>query len=168
VAAGARLEGNAISIWLTTLNGLLAPGGSELAAMQTGNISFKNGSSLELQLVSSTELDQLRVAGTVSLSGAVELQLFLGDSFVLSNPIPILLNDGSDAIVRSAGGGFAIGGNILDEGESFTVGGQAFRISYSAGDGNDIYLTVPEPSSGLLVLAAVAALSSRRSSRSRD
>jgi hypothetical protein len=45
----------------------------------------------------------------------------------------------------------------LDEGASFAVGSNLFRISYVGGDGNDVVLTNTIPEAGICQLAAMGA-----------
>lgn len=166
VSAAGRLEGNATLSRPVTLSGALAPG-LGIGAFETGSVTFNAGSRLELQLMSPSSFDQLRVKGTVAFSGAAQLTLDLaGANFGNIFQLPILLNDGTDAIALTGATGFALGANILGEGESFYVGEQPFQITYAGGDGNDVYLSVPEPgTAALLVLGALPLLRRRRRQR---
>jgi fibronectin-binding autotransporter adhesin len=159
VAAGGRLEGDAsFPTHPLSLGGTLAPGDG-LGIVETGNLTLQGGSTLELELASPASFDQVRITGAVTFSGLVQLSLDLGGGTLGGNfHLPILLNDGSDLISISATKGFTIGGNVLDEGEDFTIGEQMFRITYAGGDGNDVVLAVPEPAAATLLALGLAPL----------
>jgi hypothetical protein len=81
--------------------------------------------------VAGTDYDQLAVAGTVTLSGPLVANV---TSYVAPGAsIRLIDNDGTDPVVGTFAG--------LAEGATLTLDGQAFTISYAAGDGNDVWLT---------------------------
>ncbi len=101
-----------------------------------GNLDMASGSSLEIEIggtTECTEYDQVRVTGSVQLSGAVlslsQLGLFVPSD---SDTFLIVDNDGNDSITGTFDG--------LPEGVSIPVAGISFNISYQGGDGNDIEL----------------------------
>jgi hypothetical protein len=55
-----------------------------------------------------------------------------------------------------------VNGNALSEGERFFIGTQDATISYFGGDGNDVVITVPEPTSLTLLLSATALIGVKR------
>jgi autotransporter-associated beta strand protein len=147
----------------TTINGTLAPGYNGAGPLGVGNLTLNNGSTLALDIASPTLFDQVNATGTITLNGTIDLTLNLsfdpadwGDSFLVLN------NDGSEATAGT--GRFAFAGQRLEEADAFTVGSQAFRISYAGGSGNDVVLyAIPEPSALALLFAAGALLGIRRS-----
>ncbi|MGH8103834.1 MAG: choice-of-anchor Q domain-containing protein, partial [bacterium] len=72
----------------------------------------------------------LHVVGAVTLAGT--LNVILGFTPATNDTFTIILNDGADAVVGTFAG--------LPEGATFTVGTEAFRITYAGGDGNDVVL----------------------------
>lgn len=167
VDVAGRLEGSSTFFRDVALNGTLAPGvGAAVGSFETGNITMAAGAKLELQAISPTDFDQLRVNGTVTLNGLV--QLVLGVTGVTGNPAfqwPILLNDGTDAITVSATKAFAINSTPLTEGATFNVNGFNATITYKGGDGNDVYVTIPEPGCAALGAFGLAGLLARRPAR---
>jgi hypothetical protein len=117
-----------------------------------GNFDLQSGSTFNVELAGTSpgvEYDQLFANGTVTLAGALNLTASFtptnGDLFF------ILVNDGADAISGTFTG--------LNEGSTFTVGGQDYQITYQANfettpsftGGNDVaLLAVPEPAAALL------------------
>jgi hypothetical protein len=82
----------------------------------------------------------VRVSGvgrTVTLGGNLEVSL---DNFVpqVGDRFTIVDLQGASSVIN---GTFNHDGKSLDEGDIFTADGHRFRISYVAGDGNDISLT---------------------------
>jgi autotransporter-associated beta strand protein len=114
----------------------IAPGNSP-GCLNTGNLSFSSGSSLDIEIAGNTvctEHDQLNVTGTVNVTDATLNTTLLngftpksGDNFV------IVANDGTDPVTGTFTG--------LAEGATFTVGSTVFKITYAGGTGNDIMLT---------------------------
>ncbi len=112
-----------------------------------------------------TEYSQLNVTGSISLEG--DLSVSLSFAPAESSLYFLLLNDGADAIAGTFAG--------LAQGATFSVGGQAFMISYigdsstsSFTGGNDVVLmavTVPEPGVAALAFGGVCAALLRRRSR---
>ena len=145
-----------------TINGTLAPGDGGPGILSVAGVSFVNGSTFAIEITSVSAFDQLNSSGSVSLSGTINLALTLGfdpsdglDSFV------VLANDAADAIIGT--GRLAIDGNPLEEGETFFVGSQEFRISYTGGTGNDVVLdAVPEPTTCILLIVGSSLLGGRR------
>src|SRR5436309_2904445 len=78
----------------------------------------------------------LPVTGTVSLSGAT-LSGTMGFTPPTGSTFTIVNNDGSDAVVGTFAG--------LAEGSTVVLSGQAFKISYVGGTGNDVVLSVAKP-----------------------
>jgi hypothetical protein len=107
--------------------------------LTTGDFTLANTGTLEVEIASVTpgKFDQVKVAGTVSLAGQLDLALSsrlaasIGDSFTLID------NDGTDAVSGAFAG--------LAEGAVFSVGGKSFGITYRGGTGNDVTLTLVNP-----------------------
>ncbi|MCP4275986.1 MAG: hypothetical protein GY779_06495 [Gammaproteobacteria bacterium] len=103
-----------------------------------GNLNMASTSSLEIEIGGTTECseyDQVRVTGSVELSGAVLSLTQLG-AFVPSDSdtFIIISNDDSDSITGTFAG--------FPEGGIVSIGGKSFNISYQGGDGNDIELYI--------------------------
>lgn len=117
-------------------NGVISPGSSLGMLTVNGNTSLASGSALSVDLnglIAGNLYDQLKVTGTVNVTGATLLARMnfggaVGNSFV------VLDNDGSDAVVGTFAG--------LPQGSTFPVGEAVFSISYTGGTGNDIVLTI--------------------------
>jgi fibronectin-binding autotransporter adhesin len=129
----------------------IAPGNSP-GCLTAGNTTFTATSTFEVELADSTvcsEYDQLKVSGTVDLSGATLQTILLNDFKPTKGTVfTIIDNDGTDAVT----GIF----KDLAEGASVSVGGTVFAISYKGGDGNDVVLkteNVPgAPNTGVQLL----------------
>jgi hypothetical protein len=148
-------------------SGTLSPGdGVGTLSVRDVTLSRRDASqpaTLALEIASATSYDRLLVRGTIELSSFPALTLEFGydpedgvDSFL------VVANEGSGSIA----GHFQFGENELEEGESFLVGNQALRLSYTGGDGNDLVLyAIPEPNATLLLLVATTLASARRRGR---
>lgn len=165
---GGTLAGDG-PVGAVTLNagGTVAPGASP-AILAAGNLNF-NGGTLALELngiTAGTDYDQLSATGSVAFSANTPLTLSLGfDPVDGVDAFTIVSNDLADS-VNTAGGLFSFGGTPLAQGATFTASGQAFSISYTGGDGNDVVLTaVPEPASIAMLLGGLGILGARRRSR---
>lgn len=91
------------------------------------------------------------VTGTVTLGGALILNA-TGAPFPVGHTYLLIANDATDAVIGTFAG--------LPEGAIIISGGQAFRISYVGGTGNDVVLTAVAasaiPTLGPLALIALA------------
>ena len=168
--------GGTVGAVSVTSGGTLAPGSSP-GILSTGNVALGAGSHFGVDLgksgvtaVAGTDYDQLNVTGTVGLTG-VDLALTLNSGIQAGDIFYLVSNDSTDGYL---GDGFFSSVNgvatPLAQGAEFTVGGQAFRISYDAnwtgtegtstftgGGGNDVALLalVPEPQAGALAIGAL-------------
>ena len=138
---------------MTQLDGILAPGALGLAGITTinGNYQLQSPGDLEISILSASVFDVLNVNGLVDLAGSLIVTddtpgLLIGTGFV------IVSNDNADAITGTFLG--------LPEGAPFTTpAGNQFTVSYLAGDGNDVGVTVvPEPATGAMLLGAAGML----------
>ncbi len=152
---GRLVDAATINFSVQQLAGTLAVGPDGGTGLTTINGDYTqsagpgSGPTLELSIVSDSQFDTLLVNGLVGLSGILSVvddfaSLTLGQEYIIVD------NDGADAIV----GAFL---NAPDGGIYNSPGGNAYRISYSAGDGNDVSLTVviPEPATGALLLGSM-------------
>jgi fibronectin-binding autotransporter adhesin len=161
---GAVLGGSGTVGALTVLDGgTVAPGNSP-GILSTG--AYNQAGTLSLQLdgtLAGVEYDQVKVNGTVNLSGS--LTASVGYTPVNGQLLFILNNDGADAIIGTFSG-------IADL-DTIDLGGYQWKISYTANyvgsdtgtftGGNDIVLkAVPEPSALVLLGLSTFCLVSRR------
>lgn len=130
-----------------------SPGNSP-AQVSFGNLMFDATTSLKIELAGltpGTAFDQLLIGGNATLgNAALIVDLINGYAPTIGNTFEILDVSGT-RFGRFAG---------LGEGAIFRADGQDFSITYTGGDGNDVFLTsinpapVPEPSPFALLLVA--------------
>lgn len=135
--AGSHVCGTNITslVGIVIFGGTSAPGCSpgimtvhgDLVQLETGVLEIELGGSRVGQLV-----DQLRVEGSVSLAGSLDVRLIHEFQPLAGDRFAILRNDGDDPISGTFAG--------LTEGAAVRVGPHRFRISYTGGDGNDVVL----------------------------
>jgi len=148
VSSGANLIGTGTIVGPVSVlsGGHLAPGLSP-GTINTGSLLLKTGSFLDEQIFGSTpgtgagHYDQVNVTGTVNLDagndGGATLTLDLTGYTPTTNTVhTIIANDGTDAVV----GKFKYLGNVLNNGDSITIGSVTLKIFYTGGDGNDVVL----------------------------
>jgi hypothetical protein len=158
---GVLTDAATINFSLEQMGGTLNVGadGSVGSTTNNGDYTKSAGATLQLSIVSDSEFDRLIVNGLSGVSGMLSVvddfaSLTLGQEFV------IVENDGADAIV----GAFS---NAPNGGVYTSNLGTAFQVSYSAGDGNDVSLTViPEPATGALILGSIGMFALLRRRRS--
>jgi fibronectin-binding autotransporter adhesin len=157
VGVQGTLTGGGHLLSSVVVNGTLDPG-TDVGSFGTKNVTFNNSSTFKLKLASATSHDALDASGTVTLNGAVNLQLeLLFDPQEYIDRLTLLLNDGADAIAGT--GSFWYAGQQLTEGSQFIVAGQQFAITYRGGDGNDVVIAaVPEPASFCYLAVGILAL----------
>ncbi|MBU8545814.1 MULTISPECIES: beta strand repeat-containing protein, partial [Roseomonadaceae] len=148
VASGATLSGNgtigtagASGAVTVQAGGTIGAGASPGILVLENGLTIDEGGTLSVEIegmTRGTEYDVIQVTGSVSLGGAnlsIDIGAFTpapGTTFI------VIDNDGDDAIV----GTVQVGGEVRAEGATFLVGAQTFQISYLAGSGNDLGLTV--------------------------
>lgn len=163
VQSGATLGGTGTVGALTIdSDGVFSPGNSPGITIVAGD--YEQNGTLLIEISGLTPgvggHDQVDVTGTVTLNGALDLQF---DTFTPMDGdlILFLLNDGGDAINGTFTG-------LAEGAVAASYGGFDWRISYLAGDGNDIALlavgaaVIPEPSTALLSALGLLALMRRR------
>lgn len=144
---GGTLKGMGTVGAVSMSSGHLAPGMSP-GVLNSGNFTATGGNyDVEIGGTGAGQYDQLNVTGTVALGSATTLNVSHWNNFApaLNDSFVIINNDGADAVTGTFVG--------LADGASLTVGGVTYMINYSAGDGNDVALTV----TGLTAEAAAAA-----------
>ena len=117
----------------------LVPGNSPGQIILNGNLALDSNDTLEIELDGTdalTQYDNFIVNGTVALGSATlvavrNFSAFPGDELMLIN------NDSNDAVSGIFAG--------LNDGDTITLGGIPFTINYDGGDGNDVTLTVDNP-----------------------
>lgn len=143
VGNGATLAGNGTSSSTQVLSGgTISPGTppAGIATLNTGDLDLNVGSTFiaDLALPTAGNYDQLKVTGTVDVTGST-LSLVpvagLGAASGTGATIVLLNNDGVDPVVGQFAG--------YPDGALVFLDGTGFVLSYSGGDGNDITLKVP-------------------------
>ncbi len=136
VNAGTTLRGSGTVGSITSTSGTVSPGNTSPAILTgSGNLTLDSTSTFVVNLsgtTAGTGYSQLGVAGQISLGGAT-LQSTLGYTPTGHDQFTIINNTGAAAISGTFAG--------LPEGATFVVNDQAFQISYTGGDGNDVVLT---------------------------
>ncbi|MGV3531897.1 MAG: autotransporter-associated beta strand repeat-containing protein, partial [Chthoniobacteraceae bacterium] len=170
---GGILGGSGTVGEVTLTGGTINPGNGA-GALDTGNLILDSGT-LAFQIGGNTSetYGQLNVAGTVSLNAPVNLTLDFAayDPVDFTDEFVLVSNNLADAIAFASGTArLWYGGAQLDQGAIFiaTSGAltQAFEISYTGGDGNDVVLTaVPEPATAVTLMGGVALLAGMRRRR---
>ncbi len=167
IESGGTLDGSGSVGNVTAKSGATLQAGAGIGIFSTGNLTLQSGSALRLE-IAGTGYDQLGVAGSVSLAGALNVSLTGGFTPIGGQRFFLVLNDGADAITGTFAG--------LPQDVVTTFDGYGFIVGYtgdSAGGtftgGNDAVLqAVPEPGSAALALAACAALAARARPRRRS
>jgi len=129
--------------------GILAPGASAGTLTSAGNVTLSTGSIFRVEIggtTAGTQYDVLHLSGT-GLSGLIDLgsatiqaSLIGGFTQTVGQVFKIIDNDDTDAVSNTFAG--------MSEGAGVLVSGQAFRVSYVGGDGNDVTLTAIVGGSG--------------------
>jgi len=122
----------------------VSPGVAGPGTLNSGSVNWSSGApSFVVELNGTTAgsgYDQLNVTGTVSLTGA-SLSGTMGFTPPTGATFVLINNDGADAIIGTFAG--------LAEGATVTFSGQAFKISYVGGTGNDVVLSAAKPNLAL-------------------
>ncbi len=143
-------DASSINFSLDQMGGALqvgADGGFGLTTIN-GDYTLAAAGTLELSIVSDTEFDTLLVNGLANVSGMLSIvddpsTLTFGQEWIIVDNNDV---DPVSGIFSNAPGGIY---------NSNT--GNAYQVSYTAGDGNDISVTkvVPEPATGALILGSM-------------
>ncbi|WP_074307747.1 beta strand repeat-containing protein [Singulisphaera sp. GP187] len=136
VNAGASLRGSGTVGAITAVSGTVRPGNAGPAILTShGNLTLDAASTYAVALngtTAGTDYSQLGVNGQISLGNAT-LQTTLGYTPAGHDQLLILNNTGAAAINGTFAG--------LPQGATVVVANEAFQISYTGGDGNDVVLT---------------------------
>ena len=139
--------------------GELAPGNSPGTQTVTGNFTVDSGARVSMQLDSLASYDQIVVGGVITLDGTLDLSL---GAMAGGQLYTLILNSGTSAI-QGAFANIEVSGSAvtLGAGNTFTVDGLTYDLSYTGGDGNDLtlsVLSVPEPSTWVMIVGGVGML----------
>ncbi|MEA3187306.1 MAG: hypothetical protein QOD99_1136 [Chthoniobacter sp.] len=155
--------------------------------LNTSNFTMNSGAHLALQLGRTTPgtdfasgiSDRVNATGGVTLNGGdLQLSLLSGYTPAVNDVLYLLINDLSDSIVGTPGTFVSVNGTptVLTQDSTFTVGGNTYKISYTAdtatssfeGAGNDVALQlVPEPGAWGMLLGGAGVLFAARGLRRR-
>ncbi|WP_044255797.1 tail fiber protein, partial [Rhodopirellula sp. SWK7] len=131
------------------LSGNVAPGNSPGILSVVGNFSLADDDTFTVEIGGTTAgngagfHDQIDVAGTVAIGGNVTLSLAGVGGFAATagDAFTIIKNDGTADAVTGTFAGLAEGATILN----ILGSGMDATISYVAGDGNDVVITIVNP-----------------------
>lgn len=128
------------SVTATALS-FVAPGTAAAAGtLRTQNLQLQPLSTYEVRVGGTAAglFDALNVTGTVDVTGSALRIPAGGPAFTTSQSVVIINNDGNDAVTGTFNG-------IAQNGTIFALDGRSFRVSYTAGDGNDVALIGATP-----------------------
>jgi MBG domain (YGX type)/SdrD B-like domain/Putative Ig domain len=131
---GGLLAGTGTVTVTVTNAATVAPGHSPGTLTVTGNYTQTTAGSLNMEingLAAGTDYDQLKVNGTVTLNGT--LNLTVGFAPVVGSSFVLIDNNDVDAVTGAFNG--------LAEGSFLTLNGRPFQLTYQGGKGNDVVLT---------------------------
>ena len=138
VSGGTFVGTGTVDDTLTINGGLHAPGTSPGVMTVNSNYTLNPGGTLQVEIYGTTpgtQCDQLKVTGAgsvVTLAGA--LQLVTTNTLPLGATFCIITNTGSATVSGTFAG--------RPQGSAFVAGNTNwFRISYTGGSGNDVFLT---------------------------
>jgi autotransporter-associated beta strand protein len=168
VNLGATLGGSGTINGPITVSGTLAPGNSPGDLTANGAVTFNSGSSFSIELnggAVGSGYDQLTVgsSGSVTITGG-NFSLSLGFAPAFGQQFTVIDNLGAGAI----GGTFANLGEGGTISATFDFVTYDFTATYSGGTGNDLVLTVPEPTSAMALTVGLGLCAGLRRFRRRS
>jgi hypothetical protein len=145
---GGTLEGSGSFGANSISGGTLSPGQAGPGLINfTSGLNLSAGATLSMSGTGTTagsQYDQLSVVGAVSLGNAT-LQVVSLPAVAPGTTFVLIQNDGADAVIGTFNG--------LTENSILNVSGQAFRIHYAGGKGNDVTLVRDSGSAGPILTA---------------
>lgn len=125
--------------------GSIAPGHSPGCMTVSGNFTLSGTYTEQIQSpgnTACTDYDQMKVGGTVTLTGGTLSVNFLsGFSPSVGQTYEIIANQGGSSVVGTFSG--------MPEGDVFAVGSLKLQITYKGAGGNNVVLTVVSPNTPL-------------------
>ena len=115
-----------------------------IGTLHTGSLATGTTTAIDLR---SGAADRVEVTGSVTLAGALALQL-AGTAPLPGEQFTIVDNDGNDAVQGTFTG--------APEGAFVSAGSGYLRITYRGGDGNDVVLLVIDPTTTQLTQSAAS------------
>lgn len=164
VENGGKLRGDGSTGPVTVQAGGTLSSDADLVPLTVSALTFAPSAKFSIE-INGANTDAVTVNGSANLFGTIALEIAISAAAMDGHAYTLINSNG---ISGYAGGGrFAYAGNVLDEGERFTVTSgsfaQEFAISYLADAGKDLVLTaVPEPGSVGSLLGAMTLLGLRR------
>jgi autotransporter-associated beta strand protein len=164
VANGATLGGTGTINGAATVNGNLRPGNSPGVLTFGSNLSLTSTASITMEIngtTRGTQYDGINVTGPLVYGGSLTFDF--GSAFLLGGESFSLFNAGSTTAGLSAvafSGAYGLGSFVNDGSGnwSYNSGGNVWAFSESNGQ-LAITTAVPEPSTGMLLLASLLATS---------
>jgi fibronectin-binding autotransporter adhesin len=170
IGANKSITGNGEVVNAVTIatGGLINPGNSA-GVLETGNLSLQGTFLAELFGTSAiNQYDQIEVHGSLDVSGG-NLSLALNFIPLAGTKIFLIVNDGLDGVLGNfsnyAWGNITVTSTVDSNPYMLTLANDGnYEAGQATSGGNDVvlYMPIPEPTAGLLLLAGLGAIAARR------
>ena len=154
VASNGIVKGDGTFCDLIVQSGaIVAPGHSPGCLTVTGNLTENGSYQAEIQqpgTTACTDYDQIIVTGNVDLTGgSLDTELLNSFAPTVGQSFEIINNQGGNPVTGTFSG--------VAEGAVFAIGNTKLQITYKGGDGNDVVVTVVNPSTPVTAVASLKA-----------